>query len=35
LARSKALASSLIKPKPTFLGETIPVKGNGRITDDK
>ena len=35
IARSKAFVSALIKPKPTFLGETIPVQGDGKITDDK
>lgn len=35
LARSKAFASLLIKPKPTFLGEMIPVNGDGRSTDDR
>lgn len=27
--------SELIKPKPTFLGQAIPVTGDGRVTDDK
>lgn len=27
--------AKLIKPKPTFLGDTIPVTGDGRATDDK
>ncbi|MBP2626037.1 MAG: putative rane protein [Firmicutes bacterium] len=35
IARSKAFIATLIKPYPTFLGETIPVTGDGRITDDK
>lgn len=35
LARTKDFFSVIIKPKPTFLGETIPVSGNGDITNDK
>ncbi|HHV65688.1 MAG TPA: DUF218 domain-containing protein [Peptococcaceae bacterium] len=27
--------AKILKPKPTFLGETIPVSGDGRLTDDK
>ncbi len=27
--------SKFVKPKPTFLGEPIPVFGDGRATDDK
>jgi len=27
--------AKLIKPEPTFLGESIPVFGDGRVTDDK
>lgn len=35
-ARNKDfLWAKLLKPKPTFLGETIPVFGDGRATDDK
>jgi vancomycin permeability regulator SanA len=34
-ARSKALLSALLKPRPTFLGDAIPVTGDGRATDDK
>jgi SanA protein len=35
-ARNKDfLMAKFIKPKPTFLGETIPVFGDGRATDDK
>ena len=34
-ARDKDLVQCIIKPKPTFLGETIPVNGNGDITNDK
>lgn len=36
LARNKDFfTAKLIKPKPTFLGNTIPVTGDGRATDDK
>ncbi|MBC2723386.1 ElyC/SanA/YdcF family protein [Desulfosporosinus sp.] len=27
--------AKIIKPEPTFLGESIPVFGNGKVTDDK
>ncbi len=27
--------AKIIKPKPTFLGDEIPVQGDGRATDDK
>lgn len=35
LARNKDFAYSIIKPKPTYLGEEIPVFGDGDITNDK
>ena len=35
LARTKDFFNVIIEPKPTFLGETIPVNGNGDITNDK
>ena len=35
LARNKDLAKCIFKPKPTYLGETIPVSGNGNVTNDK
>ncbi len=35
LARNKDFMTSIFKPKPTFLGEAIPVDGNGNITNDK
>lgn len=35
LARNKDFVNSIIKPKPTYLGEDIPVSGNGDITNDK
>lgn len=33
-ARCKDYFTCLYKPKPTYLGETIPVSGNGDITND-
>ncbi|MBQ9834127.1 MAG: YdcF family protein [Bacilli bacterium] len=35
LARNKDFIKCIIKPKPTYLGESIPVSGNGDITNDK
>ncbi len=35
LARDKDFVKSIIKPKPTYLGESIPVSGNGDETNDK
>lgn len=35
LARTKDFFTAIFKPKPTFLGEAIPVNGNGNITNDK
>lgn len=34
LARVKDVATSAFKPEPTFLGDVIPVSGNGDITND-
>lgn len=34
LARDKDFLTSIYQPDPTFLGETIPVSGNGNITND-
>ena len=34
LARDKDFVKCIFKPKPTYLGETIPVSGNGDITND-
>jgi vancomycin permeability regulator SanA len=34
LARIKDFFYVLAKPKPTFLGEAIPVSGNGDLTND-
>lgn len=35
LARNKDFVKCIFKPEPTFLGDTIPVSGNGDITNDK
>lgn len=35
LARDKDWFKCIIKPEPTYLGETIPVSGNGDVTNDK
>ena len=35
LARVKDVFTALFKPAPTFLGETIPVSGDGNLTNDK
>ena len=34
LARTKEFFNLLIKPKPTYLGEKIPISGDGTTTDD-
>lgn len=34
LARCKDFVKTIYKPEPTFLGETIPVSGDGDITND-
>ncbi|MBA1334986.1 MAG: SanA protein [Firmicutes bacterium] len=34
LARVKDFFNVIIKPKPTYLGEAIPVSGNGDLTND-
>lgn len=34
LARNKDFATSIFKPEPTYLGEVIPVSGNGDNTND-
>ena len=33
LARNKDFIFSIIKPEPTYLGEAIPVQGNGNLTN--
>ena len=35
LARNKDLVYTIIKPEPTYLGEAIPVQGDGNATNDK
>lgn len=35
LARNKDVVKCIFKPNPKYLGETIPVSGNGDITNDK
>ena len=35
LARVKDYGYTLVKPKPTYLGDTIPINGDGNITNDK
>lgn len=35
IARDKDLIKCIIKPEPTYLGDTIPVSGNGDSTNDK
>ena len=35
LARCKDYAMCLLKPEPTFLGDAIPVAGNGDVTNDE
>ena len=35
LARNKDFVQVIFKIKPTYLGETIPVSGDGNITNDK
>ncbi len=35
LARCKDFATAIFKPEPTYMGEAIPVSGNGDLTNDK
>lgn len=35
LARNKDFAMTIAKPEPTYLGEVIPISGDGRKTNDK
>lgn len=35
MARNKDFVKCIFKPAPTFLGDTIPVNGNGNDTNDK
>ena len=34
LARVKDFGTSLFKPEPTYLGDAIPISGNGNLTND-
>lgn len=34
IARTKDFFSVIVKPEPTYLGEAIPVQGNGDLTND-
>lgn len=34
LARCKDFCSAIIKPKPKYLGEAIPISGDGNVTQD-
>ena len=35
LARVKDFFTAILKPDPTYLGDPIPVSGNGNLTNDK
>jgi len=35
LARNKDFVYGILKPEPTYLGEPIPIQGNGNATNDK
>jgi len=35
LARVKDFGTTIFKPKPTYLGETIPIFGDGNLTNDE
>lgn len=35
LARNKDFVKTIFKPEPTFLGDVIPVSGDGNVTNDK
>ncbi len=35
LARNKDFIYCIIKPEPTYLGDEIPVQGNGNVTNDR
>ena len=35
LARNKDVLTCILKPEPTYLGEAIPVSGNGDFTNDR
>ena len=35
LARNKDFATSILKPEPAYLGDAIPVSGDGNLTNDE
>ena len=35
LARVKDFATTIYQPEPTFLGEVVPISGDGNLTNDK
>ncbi len=35
VARNKDFVSCIFKPKPKYLGDTIPINGNGDVTNDR
>lgn len=35
LARVKDTVTAVFKPEPTFLGDAIPISGDGKVTDDQ
>jgi len=35
IARDKDFIKCILKPKPTYLGDVIPISGNGNITNDE
>lgn len=35
MARNKDFINATVKPRPTYLGEAIPVSGSGSLTNDK
>ena len=35
IARDKDFFTCMLKPKPTYLGEKIPVSGDGNLTNDR
>ena len=35
LARAKDFCTAMVQPKPKYLGEEIPITGNGDLTNDK
>ena len=34
LARIKDFMTTIFKPEPTYLGDVIPVSGDGNVTND-